>query len=265
VNRNLAPDSKLDVDALYEALRKAEERATAGRLALEIMHEIRSPLEAVSNLAYLTSLDAGDPERVRQYMRLAEEQLAQVNQIASQTLDYVRAAPLSQEIDLVGVAEAALRIHRNTVQKKRIHLVKGFPDQLLGEVRTGEMLQVLSNLISNALDAMPAEGCLCLRLKKRHGKVEIVVADNGHGIPRESYREIFQPFYTTKGRHGTGLGLAISKNIIRDTAASCRSAAAFAPETVAQHSRFHYRHRKSSDRVLMISAPVPSCLPFEPW
>jgi signal transduction histidine kinase len=214
VNRNPAPDLQTDIAALYETLRKAEERAIAGQLALEVMHEIRNPMEALANLAYLTSMDAEDPVKVREYMRLADEQIAHANRIANQTLGYVRAAPSPQQTDLVDIAEAALRIHRGTLQKKRIHLVRRFPEQLVGEVHTSQILQVLSNLISNALDALPTEGLLCLRLKKSHDNVQIVVADNGHGIPKDSYEQIFRPFYTTKGHRGTGLGLAISKSIV---------------------------------------------------
>ncbi len=79
---------------------------------------------------------------------------------------------------------------------------------------TGEMLQVVSNLIVNALDALPEDGVLYLRLRKRRGQVEFVIADNGHGIPPDHGDTIFQPFFTTKGDGGTGLGLALSKRII---------------------------------------------------
>jgi len=214
VKSNPVSDPQTDIVTLYETLRKAEERAIAGQLALEVMHEIRNPLEALANLVYLTTMEAEEPEKVRAYMDLAEEQIAHANRIASQTLGYVRAAPSPQPTNLVDIAEAALRIHRNTLQKKRIHLVRRFPEQLVGEVHTSQMLQVLSNLISNALDALPAEGLLYLRLRKSLGNVQIVVADNGHGIPKDSYEEIFRPFYTTKGHRGTGLGLAISKSIV---------------------------------------------------
>jgi two-component sensor histidine kinase len=68
-----------------EALRLAEERATAGRLALEVMHEIKNPLEALSHLTFLTLEEADDPEKVRGYMLEAEEQMAQLREIASHT------------------------------------------------------------------------------------------------------------------------------------------------------------------------------------
>jgi signal transduction histidine kinase len=81
-------------------------------------------------------------------------------------------------------------------------------------VDTGEILQVVSNLIVNSLDALPADGTLCLRLRKRADEVDLVIADNGHRIPIEHHDLVFQPFFTTKQERGTGLGLAPSKKII---------------------------------------------------
>ena len=92
--------------------------------------------------------------------------------------------------------------------------MKDLPRDLVAEVRTGEILQVISNLILNAVDASPNGGILRLRVRKVQGKVRFSIADNGHGIPTEYSRDIFQPFFTTKQENGTGLGLAISKRII---------------------------------------------------
>jgi signal transduction histidine kinase len=197
-----------------EALRKAEERATAGQLALEVMHEIRSPLEALGYLIWLTVEQAEEPETVRTYMRQAEEQLTTLTRIANWTLGVARDASAPSAIDLAALAEAALRIHQRTILAKRVHLVKDLPQELVVQVYTGEMLQVISNLIVNALDAMPANGTLCLRLRKSGGEVRLLIADNGHGIPKEHFERIFQPFFTTKNEQGTGLGLALSKKII---------------------------------------------------
>jgi len=197
-----------------ESLQKAEERSAAGQLALEVMHEIRNPLEALGNIAYLTRECADDPAAVRNYMHLAEEQMASLNQIANQTLSFARTTQLPHPIDLVALAEAALRIHQRAISAKKIHLLKKLPERIVAEVHTGQMLQVISNVILNALDALPEEGVLSFRVRKRDGEVQFVIADNGHGIPKEHSSEIFKPFFTTKEGRGTGLGLALSKNII---------------------------------------------------
>lgn len=197
-----------------EALRRSEERSTAGLLALEVMHEVRNPLEALGHLTYLTSADAEHPEEVRRYMRLAEEQLSTLNHIARYTLKLAKSTAEAKLVDLVPVAEAALRIHQRTIENKKIHLSKRFPQELSAMVHPGEMLQVMSNLIVNALDALPVEGSLYLRLRALKGRVRVVVADDGCGIPKECLHSVFQPFFTTKGEQGTGLGLSLSKNIV---------------------------------------------------
>ena len=198
-----------------ERLQKSEERATTGQLALEMMHEIRNPLEALGHLTYLALEEAEDPIKVRRYMRLAEEQMGTLYHITNQSLGFARSSRSPQAINLAAVAEAALRIHQRTIEAKKVHLVKELPEKLVAEVHTGEILQVVSNVIVNALDALPQGGTLRLRLRKRRGEVQFVIADNGHGIPREHAGNIFQPFFTTKGeRGGTGLGLALSKNIV---------------------------------------------------
>ncbi len=204
--------AKLAVAA--EALRKSEERATSGQLALEVMHEIRNPLEALGYLVHLTQDNAEDPERVRHHMHVAEEQIAALNDIAGATLRLARASPTPRPVDLSVLAEAALRMHQRAIESKRARLVKDLRGELVAEVCTGEMLQVISNLMVNALDAISEKGTVCLRLRKCGGKVRIVVADNGHGIPREIIGQIFTPFFTTKEGRGTGLGLSLSKKII---------------------------------------------------
>ncbi len=198
---------------MSEALRKAEERATAGLLALELMHEIRNPLEAVGNLTYLAGEEAENAEAVRMYIRRIEEQLATLNHIANQTLGFARTSHSPQQVRLSTLAEAALRIHQGTMQAKQIHIVKDLPEDLVAEIYTTEMLQVISNLIVNSLDALPRDGTLFVRLRKRSSEIHLVVADNGHGIPAENIDQVFEPFFTTK-KIGTGLGLALSKRIV---------------------------------------------------
>jgi signal transduction histidine kinase len=198
---------------IAEDFKLAQERATAGQLALELMHEIKNPLEAVGHLVHLTDEDAAEPEAVRHNMALVREQLAHIQQIAADTLGFARSSPTPKRINLVTLAEAALRIHRRTIESKKIRLVKNLPEELPAEVLTSEMLQVISNLVVNALDALPEDGTLHLRMRRCDGKVHLTIADNGCGIPSEHADTIFEPYFTTKPE-GNGLGLALSKEIV---------------------------------------------------
>jgi len=207
------PDDPSDA-GVSVAEQKAAERMTAGLLALEVMHEIRNPLEALGHLTFLTLNEPHDPDKVVKYMRMAEEQMSTLNSIVSQTLGFARSNSAPKSSDLVDLAEAAVRIHQRSIDAKKIHLVKDLPSGITAEVRTGEILQVVSNLIVNALDALEANGTLVMRLRRRSGKAHLLIADNGHGIPSEQVKEIFDPFFTTKGDRGNGLGLALSRKII---------------------------------------------------
>ena len=209
-----AADVQSKLAIATEALRKAEERAIAGQLALEVIHEIQNPLQALQHITYLALAEARSPTKVRKYLGMADEQLAMLGQITRQTLGFARSSRYPQQIDLAILAEAALRIHQRKIEAKQIHLVKDLPRDLIAEVHSGEMLQVMSNLIVNALDALPNSGILYLRSRKLKDKVSFIVADNGHGIAAEHADEIFEPFFTTKEECGTGLGLALSKKII---------------------------------------------------
>ncbi len=223
-----------------EALRKSEERATAGRLALEVMHDIRNPLESLRNLSYLTALESNNPEEVRKFTALADEQLAIAIDIADTTLDFARAPSRPKPANLVHLTEAALRIHQRTIDGKRIHLVKDLPEEVVVPVYTGEILQVISNLITNSLDALPPNGTLCLRLRKSPDGVHLVIADNGHGIPEEHLDNIFEPFFTTKEEGGTGLGLALSKKIIERHRGTIRMRSSVRPGKSGTISKYQF-------------------------
>jgi signal transduction histidine kinase len=206
-------DTEARLAVATEALRKCEERSIAGQFALEVMHEVRNPLDALGNLLRLAE-DEDEIASVRSYLSQANEQIATVHQIADQTLSLARSQAIAKEVDLADLAEAALRIHHRRIQSQRIHLVRDFSKDVIADVYTGEILQVVSNLLANALDAMPDGGSISLRLRKRSGRVQVLVADSGHGMQSEHLKRLFEPFFTTKEDRGTGLGLALSRKII---------------------------------------------------
>ena len=207
-----------------------DERGAAGQLALELMHEIRNPLEALGHVVYLVRQDAENPELIHKYMELAQEQITTLNRIASQTLGFARLSLAKKPIDLVDSAEAALRIHQRTIEAKKIHLVKRLPPDLQAEVHSGQILQVVSNLIVNALDALPDRGTLSIRLRKRANSFDFIVADNGSGVTEENATRIFEPFYSTKGDGGNGLGLSLAQRIVEDHGGTLRMRTSVRPQ-----------------------------------
>jgi signal transduction histidine kinase len=199
---------------LETALRRSEKLAMAGRLAASVMHEINNPSQAIADLVYLIAKDADRPELVRAHAALIEEQLVRIQYIARQTLSFFRDTPRTQTKDLVPLVDTALRYHVGLLDEKHIQVRKEMPDMLLGPVYTGDFLQVVSNLVRNAAEALPAGGMLCVRLKASGGKARLTVADNGRGIPPAIQARLFEAFQSDKADAGNGLGLWICKTIV---------------------------------------------------
>ncbi|ADW69529.1 sensor histidine kinase [Granulicella tundricola] len=208
---------------LEEALRQSRTLAAAGQFAAAVMHEINNPLEAITNLAYLAREEADDPEKVREYVSLLQEQLASVVQIAHQTLSFHRGAAALAAVDMGEITDAAVRVYQWKLAAKQIRLLKEIVPDAKVRAHAGELLQVMSNLVVNAIDALPEKGTLRLRVRRCEAQVHLTIADDGHGIPEPMLAKVFDPFFTTKADRGTGLGLAISKAIVERHQGTIRS------------------------------------------
>lgn len=194
----------------------------AGRLAASVMHEINNPSQAIADLVYLIAKEADYPDRVRARAVQIEEQLIRIQYIARQTLSFFRDTPGSQTKDLVPLVETALRYHSALIVEKHIQLRKDLPDILLGSVFPGEFLMLVSNLVRNAAEALPAGGTLSVRLRASGGNARLSVADNGRGIPLPMQARLFEAFQSDKADGGNGLGLWICKTIVEKHGAQIR-------------------------------------------
>jgi signal transduction histidine kinase len=199
---------------IEEIVNRYRSVAVAGQFAAVVMHEINGPLEAVTNLNYLIQQDVDNPALVRQYSLLIEEQVLNLIKLSRQTLSFYRSEENREVVAVSTLAEAALRVHQKKIFAKQIRIRRSLPSDVTAEVNPGDILQVISNLVANAIDALPEEGLLQVRVKRCSREVRIIVADNGHGIPDPIRTRVFDPFFTTKRERGTGLGLAISKAIV---------------------------------------------------
>ena len=208
-----------------EAIRRSEKLATTGRLAASIAHEINNPLEALANLLYLARHDsnhAGD------YLTLAEQEVGRVAKLAQQTLGFVRDNGSPGSIDPTAIMDEILQLYSRKLERRQIRVTRRYRGSSSIRGYSGELRQLLANLLVNAVDAMANGGSLQVRVAAgrdwpsgREG-VRITVADTGHGIPRDHLRQIFEPFYTTKKDTGTGLGLWVSRGIVQKHGGSIR-------------------------------------------
>jgi signal transduction histidine kinase len=147
-------------------------------------------------------------------MEVIEFQLARLGEITRKSLAFYRDETEPKAFDLVDIAEAAIRLHLHGLPAGRVTVTKQFPEAVSIHGREGEILQVLSNLFLNALDALPdQDGKFRIRIRVAGKLVRVAVADNGHGIPGALRASLFTPFTTGKGK-GTGIGLWLSKQIM---------------------------------------------------
>ena len=202
------------IKQLEEALHASQALALAGHFAAATMHEVNGPLEAITNLNFLIQTNCEDCDQVRKYSDQIDEQLLVLSSISRQTLSFYHSKETIESLLVARIAEAALRIHRAKITAKEIRLLKKLPSDVVVESHAGAMLQVLSNLIGNAVEALPVKGTLHVRARRTREEAHILIGDNGGGIPAEIRGKIFEPFFSTKRERGTGMGLAITKSIV---------------------------------------------------
>jgi PAS domain S-box-containing protein len=202
------------------ALVQSEKLAVVGRLASSIAHEINNPLEAVTNLLYLAQFSE-TVEEIKHNIDLAERELQRVATITSQTLRFHRQPTSPQAVAVTQIIESALSIFQNRITNSGVTLVEDIRSTQSVVCLEGEIRQVVSNLIGNALDAMTS-GRRILTIRSHEATnwstgqrgVAITVADVGEGMKPKTINRLFNAFFTTKGETGTGLGLWVSKEIV---------------------------------------------------
>lgn len=216
----LVPEARdiSEVKRAEAALLKSEKLAAVGRLASSIAHEINNPLESVMNLIYLARNTEGPDGR--DFLDLADQEIRRVSIIANQTLRFHKQATSPQAVTASDLFSTVLSIYEGRLRNGRVQVEKKFRTAEPVVCFQGDVRQVLNNLVSNALEAMPFGGRLLIRSRKgRHWKtgnpgLVLTIADNGLGIPTEVRRHIFEAFYTTKGTAGNGLGLWVCQEIV---------------------------------------------------
>lgn len=213
VARNITDRKRME-----KALIQSEKLATTGRMAATIAHEINNPLEAVMNLIYLARNSRLEPEVTLGHLLAAEEELLRVSHITRQTLGFYREVGAPSQVYLHDLIEKVLAVYSSKLRTKSISVESCFNDLRKITVSHGEIVQVISNLVANAIDAMPAGGHLFVSVNKARGPngdgYAVIVRDDGTGISQEHLGKVFEPFFTTKGNLGTGLGLWVAKQLI---------------------------------------------------
>ncbi len=214
-NRALAELNDLLVEARRD-LGAKERLAALGQLSGTIAHELGNPLNAMSGHVQLLARDPACPAPMREELRVIENEVKRMTAIIRRFLDSARAlSPAPEPVEVASLVDEALSLSLSAEARARIDVVRDVPPDL-GRVTLDPALvrHVLTNLISNAVDAMSGGGRLTVRGRRSGDLLSLSVVDTGPGIAPEERKRIFEPFYTTKrpGK-GTGLGLAICREI----------------------------------------------------
>jgi len=206
--------------AMEHALRSAEKFAMAGKLAGTIAHDINNPLEAVTNLVFLVATMTQDAE-VRGYAQSAQRELARISDLTRQTLNFYRYSTKAEPTDVRELVQAVLRLLAKRMEDKKLDVKVRFGALRPVKCFASEIRQVIANIVTNAIDAMPKGGRLQVRAgiytdwKLGKKGVRLCIADTGSGMSPEVRHRIFEPFFSTKQDKGNGLGLWISSEMLR--------------------------------------------------
>lgn len=210
-----------DRKQIEEALRTTEKLAAVGRLASSIAHEINNPLEAVTNLLYLIGTTS-DEKEWPVYLAQAQKELARVAQITTHTLRFHQQSTHPERVQMAELLDSVLALYQGRLAQTGIVIERRFRNEAPILCYSGDLRQVLSNLIGNAYDATREGDHRRLLVRTRLATdwrtgqqgVRVTVADNGEGMSAATRARIFEPFFTTKGINGTGLGLWVSMGIV---------------------------------------------------
>jgi len=198
-----------------------------GTIAAGVAHEIRNPLASIRTFAQLMPDRMDDPEFKNEFSKLVMQDVDRITKVVESMLAFARPAQVKiAEYRVTDLVEEAILLVQSRLKNKRIELIKQFREEPVLNVDKQQILQVLVNLLSNAVDALPEQGKIRIATGTRAMEdasggngaqrfAVIEVADNGPGIPAAVRNRLFDPFFTTK-KEGTGLGLSISQKIARD-------------------------------------------------
>jgi signal transduction histidine kinase len=209
----LVEERTRELQSAQERLLRQEKLAYLGQLAGGVGHELRNPLGVVANAVYFLKMVLADAdETVKEYLELISGRVAEAEQIITALLNLSRIKPGAKERVAVStlVAETLQRYPPPAQVTVVTQLASNLPPVL---VDTQQISLALSNLVTNAYQALPHGDQVVISAQVEGERVRLSVADSGVGIPAEVIAKIFEPLFTTKAK-GIGLGLAVSKNLV---------------------------------------------------
>jgi two-component system, NtrC family, sensor kinase len=201
--------------ATRNALIQSEKLATAGRMSAAIAHEVNNPLEALTNLIYIIEKDPEATDLIRATATMALSEVTRIAHITRQTLGFYRELRTPANLDLSLSVKETVELYRRRLDTKQISVELNLEESLNIRGIRGEIRQVISNLLVNALESMEETGGkISIETSSHRDRATVLIEDEGPGIEPSALPKIFDPFFTTKKGTGTGLGLWVTHSIV---------------------------------------------------
>lgn len=225
-------ESREAVQGMRHQLERADRLAMVGKLAAGIAHELGTPLAVVAGRARQLAAGQVPSDQMQGAAKTIADHADRMATIIRQLLDYARRrGPRMGKFDLRTLLRQSLTLLEPVAARRDVHLVLDeLPTPRVAQFDGGQLLQVMTNLVANAVQATPAGGTVRVSLAEAAraeppietglpaGRyVQVLVSDTGVGIAPENLSRVFEPFFTTKDTgEGTGLGLSVAQGIVRD-------------------------------------------------
>jgi signal transduction histidine kinase len=208
--------------AMETALQEKDHLASLGMLAAGVAHEVNTPITGISSYAQMLLADTAESDPRHALLKKVEKQTFRAARIVNNLLELARDRP-QERARLKGapLVEECLDLLAERMRQQQVTLhwqLPANPDEVVVEGNDGELQQVFTNLVLNAIEAMAGQqgGDLTVSLTASQRWVWLTIEDNGPGMEPAELEHLFEPFYSTRQKTGgTGLGLTISHNIVR--------------------------------------------------
>jgi len=216
-------DKTRELKQAHQRMLQVEKMATIGKMAAVVAHEINNPLSGILTYSRLikrwiqnNAASAPRNQEMQGSLDLIAGESKRCGELVKNLLSFSRVSPMNLEwCDLNQVIDRCIQLvdHKMEMAGIQANLELG-ADLPMAHCDPAQIEQVVLAMVINAIDAMPQGGNLWISTRLNGPGIELVIRDDGIGIPEEHMAHIFEPFYTTKESGGSGLGLAISQNIV---------------------------------------------------
>ncbi|MGQ9628778.1 MAG: GAF domain-containing protein [bacterium] len=194
-----------------------EKFAALGEIAAGVAHDIKNPLVSIGGFARRLYRHLGEGDPARNYAAIIVKEVAKVEKIVADILNYLQEPEERfnpKEVDVNNIIEESLFSLDDKMMEYKVELVKDMPPLPPIVADPQQLMQVMLNVIDNAIEAMEGGGELTVTTRQEGENISISIGDTGCGIPKDIIKNIYDPFFTTKAR-GTGLGLTIAYRVVR--------------------------------------------------